>query len=273
MTIREIRLRPPVTIRPFASTDDCIRQLWTRGVRHLMVVDEHGLAGMVTHGALLESVGMLTSAERRLVTPENADEVLVADVMDAEAPCVHPDMLATDAAHRMLYEQHSGLPVVEDRRLLGIVTQSDLLQLFAGICWLGEVPLQQERVFLFGSRIFRTLSPRDTLREACRRLTGSHLDTLPVVNGDQVVGTLSDRDIRQAMGRGGVGGWFDLPVADVMVQDFPMLSPDNPLALAAELMRVQKVTMLPILHRGRLVSLLTVADLLGAFCTGATIHA
>ena len=127
MIIRELGLRPPVHISPFSTTDEAIDLMWQNDIRHLLVTDRDGFVGLVTDGDLLESVGMLTRAERECLFPGASEEILVADIMDAEAICVTPETLLTDAAHHMIYGMRTALPVVEDGELVGILTEMELL--------------------------------------------------------------------------------------------------------------------------------------------------
>jgi len=214
MKIKEIGIRVPVTISPFSSTDEAIHLMWTHDVRHLLVVDREGLAGMVTDGDLIESVGMLTLEERRAVGhPVTTEEVIVADVMDAEVPCVAPDDLVTDAIHRMLYLRRPALPVVDGTQILGAISESDLLQLFAGSCWLDRGTPHAEPVINYGSHVLKTIAPDDRLEAACVKLSLGKIRHLLVVEGEQFVGMITDWDIRRAIGQHKVGAWLDLPEA------------------------------------------------------------
>jgi CBS domain-containing protein len=275
MRISDISIGRPVTISPFSSTDDAITLMWRHDIRHLLVVDSDGLAGLVTDADMLESVGMLTLAERhQLGEPLCTEEILVADVMDAEAPCVHPEELVTDAAHRMIYEKRTALPVVSGNRLMGVLTGSDLLGLFSGTSWLECGSPHDEPVAHYGSHVLKTVSPCDRLSEACRKMSGGHIRDLLVVEGDRLVGVVSDWDIRMAIGHSRVGEWLQTPVAKVMVTGVQTLRPRDTLVKAVDIMRQDKLTAVPITRPdGTLISVLSVLDVLQAFAGQATIHA
>ncbi|GMV98032.1 MAG: CBS domain-containing protein [Phycisphaerae bacterium] len=274
MFIRDLRSRPPITVSPFATTDEAIELMWLNDVRHLLVVDDDGLVGLVTDGDLLESVGMLMQAERECMDAGSTEVVLVADVMDAEATCVSPDQLVTDAAHHMIYGRRTALPVVEDTRLLGIVTELDVLDLFTDPSSAGRPALCEEPVINHGSRVLRTVSRNDRVRKVCEKLNGSKSAHVLVVEDGRLVGLVSDWDVRMAIGRSEVGEWLNLPVTDIMVTGIPTLLPDETLANAARLMCEEKQVALPIVTRDRLLmSMITVTDLLRVFAADAVIHA
>src|SRR5687768_13072257 len=114
MKIREIVISPAVTITPFHSTDHAIDLMTQNETRQLLVIDREGLVGMLTEADLLECIGMLKLHERRaLGAPFSSDEVIVADVMDAEVPCTSPDELVTDLVYRVVQLNRTALPVVD----------------------------------------------------------------------------------------------------------------------------------------------------------------
>lgn len=275
MQIRDIALRPPVTISPFHSTDEAIHLMWKHDIRHLLVIDREGLAGLVNDGDLLESVGMLTLAERRAIGASVCtEEIIIADIMDAEAPCVGLGTLVTDAVHRMVYERRTALPVVDAGGLCGVVTDSDAVQLFTGMSWLDQNTPHQEPVIHFGSHVLATVEPDDTLETACIKLSGHEHRHLPVAAYGRFIGLLSDWDIRAAIGQCPPGEWIKLPVAKFMATGVRTIRPEMTLLQVARLMWQDKLAALPITtNSGELRGLVTVPDLLRAFVGRALVHA
>jgi CBS domain-containing protein len=51
--IRDVMTTPVITCRPEAGLDDCIALITEKRVRHIPVVDESGLCGIVTSGDIL----------------------------------------------------------------------------------------------------------------------------------------------------------------------------------------------------------------------------
>lgn len=103
-----------------------------RRIRHMPVIDEAGLLiGLVTHRDLLRSALIARPDVPAAVENAVLDRVQVADLMTTELVTVGPDADVRDAAQQMLDGKLGCLPVVEDRRLVGILTESDFVRLMA----------------------------------------------------------------------------------------------------------------------------------------------
>jgi CBS domain-containing protein len=102
-------------------------------VRHLPVVDEDGsLAGIVSqrdlfHSGLVRALGYGTHAQRQAL-----DMVLVKDAMKTEVVTVTPDTALAAAARLMLEKKIGCLVVLENEKIVGVLTESDFVKLHAG---------------------------------------------------------------------------------------------------------------------------------------------
>jgi acetoin utilization protein AcuB len=132
MLVRDVMTWPLVTARPETSIVDA-RVLMTRErIRHLLVTDEEG--------ALL---GVVTDRDIRLHLPSPAtslsvwemnyllSKLSVAEVMTTAVITVGSNRGAREAARLMVDHKIGALPVHDAGRLAGIVTETDLLRVFA----------------------------------------------------------------------------------------------------------------------------------------------
>ena len=101
-------------------------------VRHLPVIDEDGKVCAVVsqrdlfRGALLRALGYGSRAEELVLK-----QVAVKEAMSAEIQTTTPDTLVADAARLMIERKIGCLPVIENGRLVGIVTETDFVRLVA----------------------------------------------------------------------------------------------------------------------------------------------
>lgn len=99
-------------------------------IRHVPVVDpEDGLVGLISHRDLLFGVitAMLKSASGD-AAGSLLRQISVADVMVRDVQTAKPSDPLRQAAGRMHMTGIGCLPVVEGRRLVGIVTEADMMR-------------------------------------------------------------------------------------------------------------------------------------------------
>ncbi len=99
-------------------------------VRHFSVVEDDELVGVVSQRDLYRaSLGTVMQygekAQRAFL-----ESVAVKEVM-ADPISISPDATVRDAARLMMEHKIGCLPVLEDSRLVGIVTETDMLQVVA----------------------------------------------------------------------------------------------------------------------------------------------
>jgi CBS domain-containing protein len=131
MRVKDVMSRLVVTIAGSDSCHEALRRMHQARVRHLPVVEGTG-----------DLVGMITDRDLRhhLFTPKVYRDlgvisvvtllggVAVRDVMSAPVVSVQADVELAEAAQRMLEDRVGSLPVVDGRRLVGMLTETDLLR-------------------------------------------------------------------------------------------------------------------------------------------------
>ena len=103
------------------------------------------------------------------------------------------------------------------------------------------------------------VGPKDTLRKAKALMDAGGFRRLPVVENDQLVGILSERDLRQHL------GYLDTTRVNAAMTASPMtVTPHSSVEDAARLMLEHKVGGLPVVQEGKLVGMVTTSDMLHA---------
>lgn len=103
-----------------------------------------------------------------------------------------------------------------------------------------------------------TVSAQSELADAARMMRDSDVGVLPVIDGDQVRGVITDRDI---VIRGVADHKATARVGDIMKDGLISLSPDDDEGKAVDLMSEHNVRRLPVMENGRLVGMVSVGDL------------
>ena len=113
------------TVHPEDVVDFAASLMDWRHIRHVPVEDNDGnLVGLVSHRSLLRMVGKGMSGAERAPVP-------VKDIMIEDPVCVTPTTPTLEAIEHMRTHRIGSLPVVEDGRLVGIITERDLIRVAA----------------------------------------------------------------------------------------------------------------------------------------------
>jgi CBS domain-containing protein len=111
----------------------------------------------------------------------------------------------------------------------------------------------------------KTVSPDDPLSNAATIMREHRFNHLPVVEGERLVGILSDTDLRNAALQGGEVSGGNRRVREVMRAPVWSLTPEDSVEDALLIISQRKFGALPVLEGDRLVGILTKMDLLKAF--------
>ena len=154
-------------------------------------------------------------------TEATQDETLARDIMTSPAVTVPPDMSVKDLVGVFRDKHVGGAPVVEDGRLVGIVTEGDLMamdadihyphyfELFDSIIYLGSQKKFKEQLEKAAAATVRdlmtekvkTIAPDEPARKAATLMSENRFDRVPVVDADDaVVGIISRHDIIKILG-------------------------------------------------------------------------
>jgi len=142
-------------------------------------------------------------------------ELRVVDVMETAWPTLGPESTVEEAIKLFAEERVSGTPVVEDGRLVGIITEGDLifqdadvrapgfLDILGGIVPLGDTDeYRREALKSAGVTVGEvmtdepvTITPEATLAETATVMAERRKKILPVIEGGRLVGVITRMDI------------------------------------------------------------------------------
>jgi CBS domain-containing protein len=124
----------------------------------------------------------------------------------------------------------------------------------------------------FMSSPVKSLPSTARLLEAGLLLRAGRIRHIPIIDDGELIGILSDRDTQRCtpsrLSRVSPEEYNaiveDTPMEKVMTRAPQHISPDEPLHVAAALLRSQKLGCLPVIENGQVVGMLTKDDMLGA---------
>jgi CBS domain-containing protein len=102
--------------------------------------------------------------------------------------------------------------------------------------------------------------PGDTLEQAARKMWQQQTGSLLVLEGNDLLGIVTERDVLKAVA---TGIPLDTPISDVMSKDLITVGPGTSLREAAGIMTEKWIRHLPVLDAGKLVGIVSQRDLSG----------
>ena len=127
MIIEDIMIKDVITLTQDATIEQAIETVKEKKIRHIPIVDDNQ-----------NLVGLLCDVDIRSATPsifridEYKDDLLrpVSEIMVKDVLTAHPLDFVEEVAYTFYDQRISCMPVVSNHRLIGIVTETDLLHTY-----------------------------------------------------------------------------------------------------------------------------------------------
>jgi CBS domain-containing protein len=128
LTVRELMVNNPTTL-DINETLDLAEDIMKLGrIRHMPVVEEGKLVGIVSQRDLFRSALITALGFGRKTTRALVKTIRIKEIMTKKVITIAPETSVKDAAREMVQRKIGCLPVVQDDRLVGILTETDILR-------------------------------------------------------------------------------------------------------------------------------------------------
>ncbi len=173
------------------------------------------------------------------------EDIMVRDVASATLPGSRDEIL------KVLKNKHiSGVPVIKDSKVVGIVTRTNLLQ-----------NPEEEQLALLMTRNPITISPGSALQTAARLLLEHRIRRLPVVDEGKLVGLVTVADVVATIADMNI----DIPIKDYVEKEVVAIYNETPLPVVARIMELAGVKAVPVLDANlELVGIISDRDVISA---------
>lgn len=138
MYVSDLMQREVVTLEAADSLDLAEDIMRLGRIRHMPVVAEGRLVGILSQRDLFRAAVSSVLKLQRSAEREWLAKIPVRDVMTAEVVTIGPGAPLADAVQLMLERRIGCLPVVEDGRLVGLLSESDCLRHLARLLDISE---------------------------------------------------------------------------------------------------------------------------------------
>lgn len=188
--VKEIMTRDVISISPKYSIRESVDVMTKNGIGSVPIVDkEERLVGIVTERDFaLALAGSLTN--------ETVGDIMIKDVITTT-----PGTPIESCSKIMVRNNLRRIPVVEEEKLIGIVTSTDILRFFGDKEMFASMT-SNSGLDVLKRKISEIIKPNILVTEStvrlgdlCELLAEKNIGGVPVVDGDQLVGIVTERDI------------------------------------------------------------------------------
>jgi CBS domain-containing protein len=247
-----------ITVDKDQNLSDALKLLRKHNVSRLPVTNNKELVGIISERDIANKLGS-SKYESMPASRLHISSVMVKDVFT-----VPKTMQLEDVAKLMLDNGIGSVPVMDDEKMVGIVSKADFVTLATGIAF-DKITVKE-----IMSKKLVTVSPTERIVHARRQMLEAHVARVPVVDDGELVGMITSKDLMRAFidFRKKVSEKYqkhqikELLVEDIMSTKPTFVSKDMSITEVSELIMETGYNGLPVVEDGEVVSIITQTDIL-----------
>ncbi len=124
ITVSELVKREPITVEPGTTVNKAAKVMKDEGIGSLIVLEKNKPIGILTERDIVTKI---------VAEDKESKKIKVKDVMSAPLISVHPDLDIYEAARKMAALEIRRLPIIDEKKLMGMITETDLLRISPGL--------------------------------------------------------------------------------------------------------------------------------------------
>ena len=117
MELKDIMVKNVITVNPNATVKDATKLMNKHNIGCLIVVDKGKVVGIVTERDILRKI---------VEASKDPEKTKVSEIMSTKLLVAAPNMDVVDAAKMMLQRKIKKLPIVTNKKLVGLVSLTDI---------------------------------------------------------------------------------------------------------------------------------------------------
>jgi len=254
MKVKEIMTTKIISVDKDDSLKRVLDLMKKHDITKIPVLEEKKFFGLVTDNVIAYKLG---SIRKRTVT---ASRLHASSVTEKEVKTIFPEEDVKNILKSVGEPGPTMLPVVENGKLVGVVTKADLLPMVKS----------KDPIYSIMKRKVYTVNLNDRVIHARRIMLSENVARLPVLEEKKLVGIISDIEIalafaslKKSFSLGKQKHHLDeLLVAEAMRAPVVWTTPSVSIFNAAQLMLNYNIGALPVLENEKLVGMVTRTDLL-----------
>lgn len=252
--VNDLMTKDVVTIEPEATVHDAVEKMRSHGIHGIIVAKKGNLVGVMSgYDVLL-----------LMARGEHGKNVRVEEIMTTELITANPEDDIIDALELMLTNHIMRLPVLDNCKLVGIITTTDFVNAFDE-GFQGESPGKEKIVTeLLVRNIMHKpvimIEPDKSVFEAAKLMTKNNIGSL-VINEECKVGIITESDIfKRVIARGKDSK--KTKVADVMTTPCKTVGPNADMFEASRIFHDNDIRRLPVVENCEVIGIVAVEDII-----------
>ena len=258
MQIKNLMSTTLITIDKDQSLADALKLLRKNRISRLPVLNNKELVGIISERDIAKKLGS-SKYEHMPASRLHVSSVMVKDVIT-----VPQTMLLADVANLMLENGIGSVPVMEDDKMVGIVSKADFVTLavdgeYNNIC---TKDLMTKDIV--------SVSPSERLVHARRLSMDANVGRLPVIDDSELVGMITSKDLMRAFidFRKKVPEKYqksqikEVLVEDIMSRNPTVVSKDTCITEVSKIMMETGFNGLPVVEDDEVIGIITQTDIL-----------
>ncbi len=244
---QDVMSKDMTTISSGESVVSATKTMCENNISCIVVVDNGSVVGILTERDLLKRIG---------AKEKDYSKITIAEVMSSPVETISPNLPVLEAG-RIMEDRHiKRLPVLEKKRLVGIITQTELTRMLtSSAMWRNVVEIMTWDV--------AGIQCKASVAEAAEVMTSRHISCIVTLEDDEVVGVLTERDLLKRV----VGlqkDPADVKAEEVMSSPVICVPPDCPVFTASRIMENIDVRRLVVTENKQLCGIVTQTDVFRA---------
>ena len=181
MKVNQVMSRDVATISPHETVASAAMMMSEKNISCIIAVENGNVAGILTETDLLK---------KTVLEAKDNYKIKVADIMSSPVKTGSSDLSVLEAGEFMEAQQIKRLPILDEQTLVGIVTQTDLTRVITSYgMWRDISEIMSKDVF--------TIQKDASVAETAEVMASRNISSIIVMDGDQVAGMLTERDLFQ----------------------------------------------------------------------------
>ena len=258
MQIKNLMSTSLITIDKDQSLSDALKLLRKNKISRLPVLNNKELVGIVSERDIAKKLGS-SKYESMPASRLHVSSVMVKDIIS-----VPQSMRLAEVANIMLENGIGSVPVMEDDKMVGIVSKADFITLAID----GEYEKICTKEIMTKDVI--SVSPSERLVHARRVSIDNKVGRLPVMDDEELVGMITSKDLMRAFidFRKNVPEKYqksqikEVLIEYIMSRNPRVVSKDTPISEVSKIMMETGFNGLPVVENDKVIGIITQTDIL-----------